>query len=649
MNASNRFISMFFLLVLSIASYDKKTATQDKKITNNKKITVYNKTPRDLYIATYYLGLKLPFKEQPNAKRSSDIKFITANSTLPIAQPVRKIGSDRYLVFVEDKGLLKSEFTKEELEQYRAKNIECLQAGICYISEKEGEFCGCTSLEWSKRNQSNLNLENEQNKILKQLIATHPNPYKDTVAMVRQTSSNEISSGEKEYLTKRKSAIKNSLENLLGKNVTAKIPTIALLVNGDGYSGMLYAIGALKGAHDTGILDTISYMAGTSGASWAIGGWLTSNQSIDHYHDWLVTHVNKGLAQITDADVGMIGNSLLIKYFYSQPLDIVDLYGPLLANELFSQQGLHKQEQILSGQIKRIQDGSVPFPLYLAVDTQSTAQQPYWYEFNPYEIGASWLSLYVPSWAFGRPFKNGLSTNNAPEQNFGVLMGTFGLPTDLDLQQLINDLPIKNKINSVFVKNIVDHIMQEQKKSSNSNFFNFTYDMSTSTLRNNRTIKMTDAKTNIPYALMAGQRTGRMADIIIIVDACAESANQLRNLQEQASSIKNVKMPPIDYKKVTGTAVHVFKSQQDPRAPIIIYLPRSIGQTVFNDPSQTDLANQFADLANFDIEACIQDGPCATTNFAYSPDQAQDLTRLGQLNMHLAKDAIMQAIEQKMR
>jgi hypothetical protein len=133
MNAINRFISALFLLVLSIASYDKKASAQDKKITNNKKITIYNKTPRDLYIATYYLGLKLPFKEQPNAKRSSDIKFITANSTLPIAQPVRKIGSDRYLVFVEDKTLLKPEFTKEELEQYRAKNIECLQAGICYI------------------------------------------------------------------------------------------------------------------------------------------------------------------------------------------------------------------------------------------------------------------------------------------------------------------------------------------------------------------------------------------------------------------------------------------------------------------------------------------------------------------------------------
>jgi hypothetical protein len=615
---------------------------------HGKQITIYNKTPRDLYIATYYLGLKSPFKEQPHAKRSSNIKLLAANETSSMEQPVRKIGSDRYLAFVEDKKLLKPELTKEELEQHRAKNIECLQAAICYISEKEGEFCGCTALEWNKRDQSKLNLEHEQAQILKQLTAVHNNPYKDTVAMVRYASGNEISSGEKEYLGKRKPIVQNALENLLDKKIT-KIPTIALVVNGGGYRGMLYAIGALKGAHDSGILDAITYMVGTSGASWALGGWLTSNQPITAYHDWLIEHVNKGLANITDADVAMIGNSLMIKYFYAQPLDMVDLYGPLLANELFSQQGMHKQEQTLSGQIKRIQDCSVPFPLYLAVDAQSNPKQTYWYEFNPYEIGASWLSLYVPSWAFGRPFKNGLSTNSAPEQNFGVLMGTFGLATDLDLQQLINDVPIKNKINSVFVKNIVDRIMQEHSAATSSNFFNFTYDMTVSTMRANRIIKLADAKANIPYTLIAGQRMGRTADIIIIVDASSDITKQLRMLQEQASSIKNVKIPPIDYKKISSAAVHVFKSQQDPRAPILIYLPRVVDQAVFHDPAKAELAQQFADLADFDIEACIQDGPCSSTNFAYSPDQAQDLTRLGQLNMRLAYDAIMQAIEQKVR
>ncbi|KAM3584306.1 hypothetical protein VKS41_003130 [Umbelopsis sp. WA50703] len=68
-----------------------------------------------------------------------------------------------------------------------------------------------------------------------------------------------------------------------------------------------------------------------------------------------------------------------------------------------------------------------------------------WFEFTPYEVGSEELSgkndyifiillaanvnfcqAWVPTWAFGRSFKGGNSSNNIPEQNLGSLMGAFG-------------------------------------------------------------------------------------------------------------------------------------------------------------------------------------------------------------------------------
>lgn len=46
-----------------------------------------------------------------------------------------------------------------------------------------------------------------------------------------------------------------------------------------------------------------------------------------------------------------------------------------------------------------------------------------WFEFTPYEIGCDEIEAWVPTWAFGRPFKEGKSTMQLPEQSLALLLG----------------------------------------------------------------------------------------------------------------------------------------------------------------------------------------------------------------------------------
>lgn len=46
-----------------------------------------------------------------------------------------------------------------------------------------------------------------------------------------------------------------------------------------------------------------------------------------------------------------------------------------------------------------------------------------WFEMTPYEIGCDEIEAWVPTWGFGRPFEEGKSTMQLPEQSLALLLG----------------------------------------------------------------------------------------------------------------------------------------------------------------------------------------------------------------------------------
>lgn len=518
------------------------------------------------------------------------------------------------------------------------------------IARIDGVFSGYTGIGW---NYMQKFIENTKQNFITTLPAITENPYKNTPATVRQ--GNELAEGEKAYLAARTPKVRTALEKFLNTSmINKKTPTVALVCSGGGYRAMLYAAGALVGAQEIGLLDTASYMVGLSGSSWAISGWLLSGKPLKEYNDWLVDNIHFGLKNITFSDLKLMSDHLLVRYFSDDPLDIVDVYGALLANELFALHGNKKQRQTLSSQKEVIRAGTVPFPIYAAISAQSPESENLWYEFSPYEVGAAWMGngMYVPSWAFGRKFNQGTSTNFAPEQNFGVLMATFGLVPGATINRLFAEIDLKNKMPFSITKNIIDRILKDygHKRLTTSNFNNFSSGMPESPYADQPIIKLIDAgiNFNLPYPAVSGQRKERTADIIIFIEASADSLErELKDAQGYARR-HNLKFPPIQYENIKKRAVSIFKDEQDPQTPVVIYLPRISEQSLIegykNIPGFESLC---ATLCNFDVEQCINSGVCSTLNFNYPAREARAMSALGEFNVRSAKEAIIEAIRSK--
>lgn len=622
--------------------------TQSQPEAGSDRVTVHNKTPRDLYYAIYYIGVDFPFMETPKAVLSTPVQFLETESSGIIQRPPRKVGYDRELVFVEDKELLKPEITKLDLEKYHAKNVGNLQGDVFYIGDKEAEFYGYTTAEWNIVEPIILKARTA---VINQLPAISQDANRSTVARVR--AGNDLPAEERQYIAQRMPRIKQALERIVNTSLDGKkIPRVAIVCSGGGYRAMLYTTGALVGADKIGVLDATQYLIGLSGSTWAIGGWILSGMTIAAYHEWLVKNIYHGLARINSNDARLIGDSLLTKYFFDEPFDVVDLYGSLIANELFAEKGELKQRMTLSAHAEKMRAMQAPFPIYTAIAAESLASESLWYEFTPFEVGATWIGpngLYVPSWAFGRRFKNGTSVNFAPEQNFGVLMGTFGLAIGITIDRLIKEIGLQDKVQTTFVKNIIKRILEEhgERRLTSSDFANYTYQMMGSKYANSPILKQVDAgiHINLPYTPVMGERPERQADIIFFVDASGGDIGKDLKATEDFARSKGFKFPAIDYAAATKRVPTMFKDDSDPQTPIVIYVPRIIDRQMINERrAQPGFKEIIPAVENLNVEECIKSGPCSTFNFKNTEAQARAMTGLGMINMMATKDLFAQAI-----
>ena len=289
----------------------------------------------------------------------------------------------------------------------------------------------------------------------------------NAVAHVR--IGNELCAAERSYQIKRKEIVRQTLNSMLQTKIESDyVPTIALACSGGGYRAMLYSMGAIVGAEKTGLLNSIMYLVGLSGSTWSIGGWLCSDKSATDYLQWLIPATENGILPFGFENALLLGEVLLGKEYYSQPLGVVDLYGGLLTGALFKDKGVLKYKVKLSDQCQRVENALVPFPIYTAMraDKPDDNSETMWYEFTPYEIGACWLNAYIPSWAYGRQFKNGISIDFATEMSFGTELATFGLAIGGTVAKMIKSLNLEEQFYFSFSKKIVKKIIMSSLGSA---------------------------------------------------------------------------------------------------------------------------------------------------------------------------------------
>jgi len=472
---------------------------------------------------------------------------------------------------------------------------------------------------------------------------------------------------EQNYLRNRSPKVHACLtkHNIIKANEQS--PIIAVVASGGGVRAMVATLGALQGLQASDLMDAVTYLCGLSGSTWAIGPWISSGMNIDEFALLMTHQLIKGImtnpgdlapVMIGDPRFPRIFATITSPYSYKKitglPYTMIDIYAGYLQDYLLPE---NLKFSYLSQQAVRINKGTVPLPIYTAIRADGKTEVVdkevveqglgLWYQFTPYEIGATWLDrkqkgIYIPSWAFGRSFFNGESINTMFEQPLASYMAIFGSAFALSVGKAIAEV-LGNKPGLAQLGLIIPLIVDERRQIIAARYNNFTSGMPESEIDGRPYMQMADAGLafNLPYPPISGEQDSRKADVIIFVDASDDASNpgsELRLVAKYARN-KQLKFPDLDNQEINiGTMqaelkeasfedsinqpVRIFMSYE-PQCPLVIYVRFNAGEPV--------------------IQNCMQ-SVCGTFNFVYPQKIVDDLLSMMKSKITDNANAIMRSI-----
>lgn len=419
-----------------------------------------------------------------------------------------------------------------------------------------------------------------------------------------------VSKEERDYLAKRKTKVRAALQRNAIKVGAGKEPVIALCASGGGVRSCVATLGSLIGLEKTGLLDSISYVAGLSGSTWCFAPMINFGFTPTKYKAELKNRLKRGLVS-SSFNITQLAEQLIKKGVFDRRISLPDVYGGALSSLFLDlSYGKTPYDILLSNQQKQVSTGAFPFPIYTAI----IAPSPYvWLEFNPYEIGSSELNAFIPSWALDRRFDAGSSTNSLPPEPLGYCMGIFGYALGVNVGEALDFA--ENKIKPAFVrdwiKKLVAGMELQDFRLLTAHVDNFTQGLNSS-LADRKSLELIDAGIDFNLPIRPLCEPSRHVDIIIILDnsASEEVGGELAKAERYARH-HNLSFPRIDYSllaDIESSPVAIFK---EVGAPTVIYMP-----LVKN--------NQYPALDPSDCP----DSFCDTFNFKYTPEQIDLLTGL---------------------
>uniref|UniRef100_A0A3Q3VZ16 PLA2c domain-containing protein n=1 Tax=Mola mola TaxID=94237 RepID=A0A3Q3VZ16_MOLML len=177
-----------------------------------------------------------------------------------------------------------------------------------------------------------------------------------------------------------------------------RVPHIALLGSGGGERAAVSLVGSLYQMAEEGLLDTLFYIGGISGSTWAMSSlyghpdWSTNVESViseligpgikkEDARNWLSERAKDECFSVTD--VWAVGIALIMK-----KLD----------------------QGCLSKDVDK--DAYNPYPIYCAIERES-----HWFEMTPHEAGFTELGLFVETSLLGSKFEDGTLLEKKPEMD----------------------------------------------------------------------------------------------------------------------------------------------------------------------------------------------------------------------------------------
>ena len=473
------------------------------------------------------------------------------------------------------------------------------------------------------------------------------NPYKHEIALAKHNTG--ISDGERAYLHNRLPIVKAALEKMLNRSLDdTQIPKIALIGSGGGYRAMLCTTGSLCGAQKIGLLDATTYITSLSGSTWAVAPWISTGIPIKKFKNYIQDCAAQSFHDVSHEEKMLIARAIAVKKTYNQSRTLVDLYGDLLANRLLACLGDARQIVALSHQIEKFKNGAYPYPIYTAIDgRESIVQGQTWYEFTPHTIGDHTNNIHIPTWAYGRTFKRGESTNDAPEKPLSHLMGTWGSAFAANVEDMLHEIDTDKEHQNLLEK-LAEPLNGKRIVPFWAKVPNYMYkmnDVNDAPLSTKKNLKFVDAglEANLPYPPVSGICPERTAEILIFLDSSAgHIGNELKKTADYAHKY-NLPFPIINSDDLGKKTISVFKDENNKAAPIVIYMPRISEKALWEE---NKLKPEYAkyNLSEFDLEYETNNGYCKTQEFQYTPEHSTLVINQTEFNMRASKDVLIKEI-----
>lgn len=496
------------------------------------------------------------------------------------------------------------------------------------------------------------------------------NPYRTVAAYVR--CGDPICEQELQVREKRFPFVKAAQEEMLSMELDDKdVLDVAFACSGGGWRAMCCSVGSCAGADKIGLLNCVMNISALSGSTWFVAPWVYSGMHIEDYRGWAVDLASNGIKLKNFSEIQPMLQSVWAKFAYNEPLNVIDLYGALLSNSLFRGLGDDPHRAYISSQKHNIVNGRFPFPVYTATLGERMKDE-FWFEFTPFEVGSRWLNAYVPTWAFGRRFKKGVSRDFAPEQSPGFLCGVFGsafaadfedvyeiIIDGLELPGFVQNVPLADKI-FASIKEVFGKLAYTDLgdlRIAWSRVPNFVYGMKGMPHSDHKELKLVDGGLDFNNPVFVTYRRppyGDAPDIIFVFDSGGTVDFRELQLMVDYAKYHGLKFPNIEFFEVDKHVISVFKDDDDIEVPIVVYMPRINGLTLLKRNNYRGWYDYYLDLLDgFDIEKACASGFANTFNFDYTERQAETLIAMTEFNIisvaNKIKEIMKDRIEEKRR
>lgn len=495
-------------------------------------------------------------------------------------------------------------------------------------------------------------------KIKSDFYAREQDPHRYDVAKVR-TSDDPISPEEHEFRKARFPLIKQAQEKFLGmKLADNEVLDISFSLSGGGVRASFCGIGTLLGAQKIGLLPCVGTITSLSGGTWGLFPWIASGMDIQTYRDAYLSKWQNGYIHPNTWETHLILNdAIFMPFAFEKDVTLADIFNGALSHMLFSNLGNYRQRVTLSSLANKTQ---YPLPVGEAVwgDLSGTTWDEEVFEFSPLRVGnRHWLKADIPSWGLGRKYNNGVSSNSAPENS--IPLGIFGSAYAANASD-IGEIIVKEA--PAYLRGPLENIMKTrigELRTGTGMIHNFTYGMPASAIADQADIPLADSGVGKTLQIMpivgAYRNDGptHKPDILFLFDCSPDRPQYEFHKIELFAKKFNLPLPRItgdgvgkQYHKVLTVFEDVTpQGALDLTKPVVLYMPRASDKELLQSfAGKSGYTTYETVLQNFDMDACINEGPCRTMNFNWPRESAEQVTTLTEFNMVAAAEQIKETL-----